>query len=243
MDAVLGPPLYPAPTTRRTRAVVGGWVLILALALIGRNGQAVPASTPMPSVQTQPMLASAPVVPSVPEQSSDSMTPETQTKQPTALVERAMKFIEPFEDRRHRAYRDSRGYLTIGVGFNLDRAGAADDLNELLPGVNYESLRRGEVSLTDAQIDVLLRHDTQRAIDTARQQVTGLDALPLDAQLIVIDMTFNTGSLDKWRNLRSALARQDYASAAQAMHRSRWRRQTGQRARNHIERMRVLARG
>ncbi len=242
MDAVIRPPLYPAPATRPIRVVVGCLVMILGLVWIGQNDQGTPASTPMPSVQTQPVLASVPVLSSV-SQLPDLMTAEAQVEQPVELVERAMKFIEPFEDRHHRAYRDPRGYLTIGVGFNLDRAGAADDLDQLLPRVNYGALRRGDVSLTDAQIDVLLRHDTQRAIDTARRQVTGFDTLPLDAQLIVIDMTFNTGSLHKWRNLRSALARQDYASAADAMHRSRWRRQTGQRARNHIDLMQALAQG
>jgi len=217
--------------------------MVLGLALAGRNGQAVPASTAMPSVQPQTILASVPVSKGVPQQLSDSMKPQTPTVPQVALVEHAMKFIEPFEDRRHRAYCDSRGNLTIGVGFNLDRAGAADNLDQLLSGVNYWALRRGEASLTDAQIDVLLRHDTQRAIDTARRQVAGFDALPLDAQLIVIDMTFNTGSLHKWRKLRSALARRDYAAAAEAMHRSRWRRQTGRRARSLIEMMQALAQG
>lgn len=159
------------------------------------------------------------------------------------LLDQAVEFIEPFEGRCYRAYRDSRGYKTIGVGLNLDRAGAADDIEALLPGVNYWALRRGDISLTDTQIDALLHHDTQRAIDTARRQVSNFDELPHDAQLIVIDMTFNTGSLHKWRKLRAALAREDYAAAADAMHRSLWRRQTGQRAKAHIQMMQSISNG
>jgi GH24 family phage-related lysozyme (muramidase) len=230
MEAILRPPLSPAPTTRPTRLVVG-CVLILGMAAIFQRGEVTPTSTPIPPRQPQFALVSIPVMP-------DALTVQAQP-----LVDRAMTFIEPFEGRRHRAYPDARGYLTVGVGFNMDRAGAADDLDQLLPSVNYWALRRGTISLTDAQIDVLLRHDTRRAIDTARRQVAGFDSLAPDAQLIVIDMTFNTGSLHKWRDLRSALARQDYASAADAMHRSRWRRQTGQRARSLIGMMQALARG
>jgi GH24 family phage-related lysozyme (muramidase) len=106
--------------------------------------------------------------------------------------------------------------------------------------VRYRALRRGDITLTDAQIDTLLKHDAQRAIDTARRQVTGFDSLPLDAQLIVIDMTFNTGSLHKWRRFRAALDRQDYTAAADSMHRSLWRRQTGRRAEHLIELMRSV---
>jgi GH24 family phage-related lysozyme (muramidase) len=157
------------------------------------------------------------------------------------LIERSLAFIEPFEGRRHRVYNDSLGHRTIGVGFNLDRSGAASDINMLLPGVSYRTLRRGDVSLTDAQIDVLFRHDVQRALATARRQVQGFEGLPDDAKLIVIDMTFNLGSLGKWRKFRAALLRNDFVSAADAMHRSLWRRQTGQRAIGHIELMNRLA--
>ena len=175
------------------------------------------------------------------EASAATRAPEPKIASEPTLLELATAFIEPFEGRRHQAYRDSRGNMTIGVGFNLDRAGAADDLEKLLPEISYYALRRGDTSLNDTQIDTLLCHDTQRAIDTARRQIKNFDALPIDAQLILIDMTFNTGSLHKWRNLRSALTRSDYDAAADAMYRSLWRKQTGRRANHLIQMMRDLA--
>jgi len=162
--------------------------------------------------------------------------------QPT-LVEQSQIFIEPFEGRRHLAYNDSRGNRTIGVGFNLDRAGAESDINRLLPGVSYRALRLGDATLTDAQVDVLFQNDVQRAIDTAGRQVTGFEDLPDGAKLVIIDMTYNIGSLGRWRKLRAALARSDFTAAANAMHRSTWRRQTGHRAAGHIELMHSLAQG
>jgi GH24 family phage-related lysozyme (muramidase) len=241
MDAVLRPPLNPATTRRPAAVAIAVAVLVLSLVIAGQRSPAARVASPAsPQLRTTDAVSSA----TIPLPSADvaaAVTGGAPTGQAVALIDLAMDFIEPFEGRRHKAYRDSRGYITVGVGFNLDRAGASQDIHKLLPGVGYRALRRGEVSLTDAQIDVLLRHDTQRAIDTARRQVTGFDTLPLDAQLIVIDMTYNTGSLHKWRDLRSALARQDFASAADAMHRSRWRRQTGRRARSLIELMQGLA--
>ncbi len=153
----------------------------------------------------------------------------------------AIRFVERFEGRRQRVYRDSMGHPTIGVGFNLDRNGAAEDIRQLLPGLSYQALRRGTQTLTDEQIDRLLRHDVLRAIRTARSQFDGFDHLPTEIKLILVDMTFNTGSLHKWRNLRNAIKRRDYDSAANAMYRSLWRRQTGRRARHHIALMRSFA--
>lgn len=146
------------------------------------------------------------------------------------LVAAAMAFIEPFEGRRSRVYLDSLGHPTIGVGFNLDRTGAADDLAELLPGVSYRAVRRGDQRLTDAQVDVLLRHDVGRALEAARRHVPNLDRLPREAQLVLIDMSFNLGSLSAWHDLRAAVAATNFDAAAAAMYDSRWRTQTGRRA-------------
>ncbi len=219
-------------------------ILLACLAcLIMLSGQRSAQTEPRPAMQpasTSSALQMLNATTQFRSADTDQTTQSKITNEPT-LLDQAAAFIEPFEGRRHRAYRDSRGNMTIGIGFNLDRAGAADDLEELLPGINYYALRRGSITLTDEQIDILLHHDTQRAIDTARRQFKNFDQLPTQAQLILIDMTFNTGSLQKWRNLRSAMAREDYSAAADAMYRSQWRKQTGQRARHLIQLMRELA--
>ena len=220
--------------------------MVLGFGYLYPAGGALPVSDAVPSVQSvdfdAPVAEAFPVAAVITVQEVDRAIEEAAVEQAVVeLLDQAVAFIEPFEGRCYRAYRDSRGHMTIGVGFNLDRAGAEEDIELLLPGVNYRALRRGELTLTDTQIDTLLRHDAQRAIDTARRQVDGFDELPHDAQLIVIDMTYNTGSLHKWRKLRAALARQDYASAADAMHRSLWRKQTGRRAKAHIQMMRDIS--
>lgn len=241
-------PLNPEIPAGRLRALVGGCLLVLGLGYLYPAGGAAPVVGVSHAVQSADDVtgesAAHPVAAVITVQEVDLAVEVAAAEQSEALLlDQAVQFIEPFEGRRHRAYLDSRGYKTVGVGFNLDRAGAADDILDLLPNVNYWVLRDGHVALTDAQIDTLLRYDVRRAIDTARRQVTGFDDLPRDAQLIVIDMTFNTGSLHKWRKFRAALERGDFTAAADAMHRSLWRRQTGQRARSHIEMMKTLSQG
>ncbi len=239
MENVLRPSLNPATTRRPAWRVVVLFALPSLALVPGLRGPSAGADVPYRAGAVVTAPAAAPATAPAP---ADLAAPIPHTPQPT-LLDRAVSFIEPFEGRRHRAYRDSLGNMTVGVGFNLDRDGAADDLKKLLPGVGYRALRRGDVSLTDAQIDILLRHDARRAIDTARRQFTKFDSLPLDAQLVVTDMTFNTGSLHKWRRFRAALSRQDYAAAADSMHRSLWRRQTGRRAEHLIELMRSISNG
>lgn len=158
-----------------------------------------------------------------------------------ALLAEVIALIEPFEGRRNRVYKDSLGHPTVGVGFNLDRGNAEATLAAVVPGVNYQSLRAGRVTLTDAQIDALLRHDAAEALASARLHVPNFDALPRQAQLIVVDMSFNLGSIAGWPDLKAALAAADFAAAAEAMADSKWRSQTGRRATHLIAAMQGLA--
>lgn len=172
--------------------------------------------------------------------------PTGRTARPTpaddaALLAQALPLIERFEGRLDRAYDDGFGNLTVGVGFNLDRGNARETLAAVAPEVDYQALRAGRIALTDAQIDALLRHDAEQALASARQYVGNFDELPLEARLILIDMSFNLGSIAGWPDLRAALAASDFHTAAREMADSAWREQTGRRANHLIHAMRTLA--
>lgn len=198
---------------------MAGLAVIAVLGLMGCRTTAAPAA------RLQPVVA-APAVATVTD---------------ADLLAEAIRLIEPFEGRRHRVYNDGFGNLTIGVGFNLDRGNAKETLAQLLPGVSYRGLRAGSVKLTDAQIDTLLRHDAEQALASAREHVPNFDALPHEAKLVLVDMSFNLGSISQWPDLRAALAAADFEAAAVAMDDSRWRHQTGRRADHLIEVMRTVS--
>jgi GH24 family phage-related lysozyme (muramidase) len=143
---------------------------------------------------------------------------------------RLRRFIEDHEGRRVNAYSDSRGIPTIGVGFNLSRPDAKDKIAAL--GLSYDAVCRGTVSLTDAQIDALLDADIAAARAGAHGCVRGLDTLPSQAQMVIIDMVFNlgVGGFSTFRRMIAAVERQDWPAAADEMRNSLWYHQVGQRA-------------
>jgi GH24 family phage-related lysozyme (muramidase) len=149
-----------------------------------------------------------------------------------------MHFIEPWEGRRHIRYFDARGIATIGVGFNLERAGARARI-----GADYERVLAGELALNDEQIDALFRDDAEDALNSARRIVHNFDELPQEAQLIVADMVFNLGAAGfaGFRNTIAALENRDFARAADEMEDSLWYRQGARRPPHHVEAMRRLA--
>ena len=118
------------------------------------------------------------------------------------------------EGERERAYRDSEGYLSIGVGRNLDAKG----------------LRRDE-------IDYLLANDiadARRELDRYLPWWRGLDPV---RQRVLIDMMFNMGpgapgrgGLLSFVNTLSEIRRGNYAIAADMMLASKWAGQVGRRA-------------
>jgi len=109
------------------------------------------------------------------------------------------------------AYKDSRGYLTIGCGRLID-----------------EKLGGG---LSDDEISYLLANDIKRCEDEA---VTYAFYPKLDEarKAVIISMLFNLGkpNFDKFQNFQAALLVGDYRLAAAEMLRSRWADQVKGRA-------------
>jgi lysozyme len=124
-------------------------------------------------------------------------------------IERMADLLERHEGRRRWAYRDSEGYLTIGIGFNLDGEG-----------------------LYDVEMDFILRNRIKLAtieIESAFPQFARLNAV---RQIVLVDMTYNMGltKLLGFQRMFIALDAQDYDAAAAEMLDSLWATQVGGRA-------------
>ncbi len=112
---------------------------------------------------------------------------------------------------RH-AYRDSLGFLTIGVGRLIDR-------------------RKGG-GLNEAEIDLLLANDVARveaAVDARLPWARGLDPV---RRRVLLNMGFNLGveGLCGFRATLRAVEDGRYSDAATGMMRSKWAGQVGRRA-------------
>ena len=137
--------------------------------------------------------------------------------------------IEQHEGTEATAYRDTQGYMTIGVGFNLDAEGAQQQIEAL--GLNYADVCAGEASLTSAQIATLFDSSLTCAIAGARACVSNFDSLPSEKQAVVVDMVYNLGEsgFSEFKETIGAIEQGNFAEAAAQMKESLWYTQVGNR--------------
>ncbi|MCC6558862.1 MAG: glycoside hydrolase family protein [Polyangiaceae bacterium] len=143
------------------------------------------------------------------------------------------------ENRKKHVYIDSEGHPTVGIGFNLDKGTAKDQLSKL--GLDIEDVKSGKVDLTDEQIDTLFAEDAKTAQDSVKKSIPDFDSLSEARQKALTDMAFNLGSLTGWPKFVEAVNAGDFDAAAKAAGTgkdgtspSRWVTQVGDRAKRII---------
>lgn len=138
---------------------------------------------------------------------------------------------------RQRDGKPCIGHPTVGIGMNLDRGGAREAMAAV--GADYNAVRSGHVDLTAEQIDTLFRTDLEHAIGSVRRKVADFDDLPEAVQLVLIDMTFNMGSVG-FPKMLAAVKRRDWEGMIAEMIDSDWYHQVGDRAKHDIELIRTV---
>ncbi len=150
-------------------------------------------------------------------------------------VTKAQAWTSHWEGTRNTTYIDTMGHPTVGIGFNLDVAGAQAAIEAL--GLDYNAVRSGAQLLTDDQIGTLFSQSLNQAIQDAQTVIPNFDALSDDRQVVVADMIFNLGlgGFSKFKQAIAAINNQDWPTAAQQMQASGWFSQVGDRARANCE--------
>lgn len=125
------------------------------------------------------------------------------------------------EGVRSSAYKDSEGYLTIGVGRLIDEN------------------KGGKLSADE--IEYLLDNDIDKVINQTIREFAWYDDLSEIRQEVLLNMIFNLGlgGVKKFKNMITALKRHDWEDAAREMLDSKWSGQVGQRAIRLSEAMRT----
>tara|TARA_X000000950_G_C13615080_1_gene536974 strand:+ start:231 stop:668 length:438 start_codon:yes stop_codon:yes gene_type:complete len=126
--------------------------------------------------------------------------------------ERLTKMLKRHEGVKSHAYKCSAGFITVGVGRNLDE--------------------NGGIGLSDSEIDMLLANDIARVDQELKDRFvwySELDSVRRDA---MIDIAFNLGitKLLRFEKALSAMESQDYFLASEEFNDSRWSDQVGERA-------------
>jgi len=120
------------------------------------------------------------------------------------------------EGVEHKPYKCTAGYLTIGVGRNIEERGLSDD-----------------------EIDYILSNDVNIATDELVENFDWYADLDPIRQRVVIDMVFNLGMprFKQFKNMITAIEAEDYVQASNEMMDSRWAEQVGLRASRLAEMM------
>jgi lysozyme len=123
-----------------------------------------------------------------------------------------------------KCYRCSRGYLTIGVGRNL----------ETNPLTNEELKVCGDYKhgITKNAAFYLLRNDIARVVDECKKKISFWSQLDNERQYALIDMVFQLGlgGVLKFKNMLKAMGVGNYKEAAEHCLDSKYAVQTPNRA-------------
>ena len=73
-----------------------------------------------------------------------------------------------YDDRTGRRVDHSnlQGFVSIGIGFNMDRSGAREAFNAALPEVDFDRVYSGQQDLTEAQVQRLFDHDVENTFES-----------------------------------------------------------------------------
>ncbi len=120
------------------------------------------------------------------------------------------------EGVEHKPYKCTAGYLTIGVGRNIEERGLSDD-----------------------EIDYILSNDVDIVIDELGRTYDWFFDLSEVRQRVIADMVFNLGlpRFSQFKNMIAAIEAEDFVQASNEMMDSRWAQQVGLRASRLAEMM------
>lgn len=122
-------------------------------------------------------------------------------------IDRLKKRLERVEGKRNRVYKDTKGFLTVGIGHNLDARGISDNI---VSALLTEDIQSFEEVLDD-------KLPWWRDLDDVRQEV-------------MLELVFNMGwgnglsGLSSFKNTLPAIRAGDYEKAARGLRNSKWAR-------------------
>ncbi|XP_053381908.1 uncharacterized protein LOC128549334 [Mercenaria mercenaria] len=123
----------------------------------------------------------------VPER-KPALEPETDMK----------KVIEKYEGIRIKAYdaqpKNPKVHdTTIGIGFNLNRDGAKETFEKIVPGVDFNNVKSGQQTITEDQARALFNHDVDNIYEPRARNKVGKDVydkLPSNVKTAVVNAVY-----------------------------------------------------
>lgn len=136
-----------------------------------------------------------------------------------------------FEGWRGKPYKDTKGNLTIGYGFNI-----ADDTRRKSLGIP-DDIIQGKREWTEKEalpiFDKLYEQARNDAVSYVGQET--FNKLNEGQQNVITDMAYNMGltKLNEFIKMKEAMLSGDYKTAGKELKDSNYYKQTGRRAKNN----------
>lgn len=123
-----------------------------------------------------------------------------------------LKYLSIFEGYEPKVYKDSLGYLTVGIGHKL---------------TNGDHIRKN-ARLNDTQIETLFIKDCEEAEKVAKKVISNYDNQPYKVKLFLNLMSFNLGyKLSSFKIANKHLKNFNYGLARIEYLNSLWAKQVG----------------
>ena len=133
------------------------------------------------------------------------------------------------EGCKYEIYLDHLGLETFGIGHLVTK----DDPEYGEPVVT---------PVTEDRVQQVFRRDIAVTTDECHVLYDDFDELPEEAQLVIANMMFNMGRprLSAFKNMKKAIDKRDWSTAADEMMDSKWFDQVPNRAKRLVARIRSL---
>lgn len=111
-----------------------------------------------------------------------------------SYIQSRLDFLKESEGFRTTAYDDHKGIVTVGIGFNMEAAGARDRWEKALPDVSFDKVRDGKARLNDAQVKRLFDVSVEEAEDVVDNRL-GRTPLTEHQRAALVSLAFNSPGL------------------------------------------------
>lgn len=144
-------------------------------------------------------------------------------------MDRLKEILRRHEGVRNKPYRDTKGILTIGIGWNMEANPLPQDIAAFLRVHGY---------ITNEMIDRLLDISIETATDNCRDIYKDFDSFSENRRFALIDLMFNMGigTMLTFRNTNRAINEGRWEDAAKGLRYSKWYSQVDKIPDNHRER-------
>lgn len=147
------------------------------------------------------------------------------------MLEKLTEQLKESEGFKSKPYRDTKGILTVGYGYNLQS--------------NILKLSKAEIStinkkgVTKEQASSYLSRCIELSNKDVNKNFPAIMTAPEKVQLVIYDMGFNLGwsKLSKFVKLLAAVKAKDYKTAAKEMKDSNWYTEVGDRSERLVKLM------